>query len=580
MGDALLPVDQHQGLVQELPFLVCHVRDQQAEKDVQPLDLLRQLREPDAGAVQQLVHRMVHPAYLHHVDTVGTCRGDLDELAAHVGAGPVELMPFQWGNNVDGDALPAHPQRHELHGKGLPRAAGAQDRHVGILIDGAVENIHNNEGTVILIHPQQDAVVVTHLIAGKGIAACRPAGQQVAPAFFIQPPLHGRQGEACQECLFLPEMAGTELHILGGQQFLHLVHLPLQILFTGSGDGNKQVQEIKILIVRQALFQEVPAPDGTVYVVKVRIGIAGVLDPGAVDAQLLPHLLDDLLLGLPGEEHIQVDPVPGVDDQAQPPRRHLHPVTVRGNQEVGIIKAVNADMPAVGKINAARRKELPRRDLIHLALSAVLPVPVNHLPDPFRQGFSRALIPAEQVIEHIHGELILVFRHNDLIPALAQVVGRRMDCTLQECGSLPLIIGASGVPPGLILKDQEKPACDRLVGADLLHEPQVVLLHEPALFVGLPFHFLLHRVHVPPDVRPARQDLELQPDRAHLQVGHKRINDVPLFPCAPQEEIDGHDLHDLDITAVFCINDAACNSGNRQVIRHGIQAGRLLFPYG
>ena len=152
MGDAFLPVGQHQGLVQKLPFLVCHVRDQQAEKDVQPLDLLRQLREPDAGAVQQLVHRMIHPAYLHHVDAVGACRGNLDELTAHVGTGPVELMPLQWSNDVDGDALPAHPQRHELHGKGLPCAAGAQNRHVGILIDGAVENVHNDEGAVILIH--------------------------------------------------------------------------------------------------------------------------------------------------------------------------------------------------------------------------------------------------------------------------------------------------------------------------------------------------------------------------------------------------------------------------------------------
>ncbi len=375
-------------------------------------------------------------------------------------------------------------------------------------------------------------------------------------------------------------MAGTEPHILGGQQFLHLVHLPLQILFTGSGDGNKQIQEIKILIVRQTLFQEVTAPDGAVYVIKIRVGIAGILDPGAVDAQLLPHLLDNLLLGLPGEEHIQVDPVPGIDDQAQPPCGHLHPVTIRGNQEIGIIKAVNADMPAVGKINAARRKELPRRDLIHLALPAVLPVFVNHLPDPFRQGLFCALIPAEQVIEHVHGELILIFRHKDLIPALAQVIGRRMDCPLQKCGSLSRIVGASGIHPGLIFKDQEKPARDRLMGADLLHEPQVILLHEPALFIGLPCHFLLYRVHVPPDVRLARQNLELQPDRAHFQVGHKGINDVPLFPCAPQEKIDGHDLHDLDIAVVFCINDTACNSGDRQVIRHRIQAGRLLFPHG
>ena len=30
---------------------------------------------------------------LHHVNTVGACRGDLDKLPSHVGTGPVELSP-------------------------------------------------------------------------------------------------------------------------------------------------------------------------------------------------------------------------------------------------------------------------------------------------------------------------------------------------------------------------------------------------------------------------------------------------------------------------------------------------------
>lgn len=94
MGDALLVVGVDQGLVQKLALLMVHVRDQQAEKDMEPLDLLRQFRELDAGAIQQLVDGAVHLPDLHHVDTVGACRGDLDELAAHVGAGPVELMPL------------------------------------------------------------------------------------------------------------------------------------------------------------------------------------------------------------------------------------------------------------------------------------------------------------------------------------------------------------------------------------------------------------------------------------------------------------------------------------------------------
>ena len=43
-----------------------------------------------------------------------------------------------------------------------------------------------------------------------------------------------------------------------------------------------------------------------------------------------------------------------------------------------------------------------------------------------------------------------------------------------------------------------------------------------------------------------------------------------------RREVDGHDLHDFDIAVVFCINDAVCNSGDRQVISHRIQAGRVI----
>ena len=42
MGNAMLRVGSYQRLVQQLPFLMGHIRDEQAEKDVQPLDLCRQ----------------------------------------------------------------------------------------------------------------------------------------------------------------------------------------------------------------------------------------------------------------------------------------------------------------------------------------------------------------------------------------------------------------------------------------------------------------------------------------------------------------------------------------------------------
>ena len=44
MGDALFVVGMDQGFVQKLALLMVHVRDQQAEKDMEPLDLLRKFR--------------------------------------------------------------------------------------------------------------------------------------------------------------------------------------------------------------------------------------------------------------------------------------------------------------------------------------------------------------------------------------------------------------------------------------------------------------------------------------------------------------------------------------------------------
>ena len=92
---------------------------------MQLLDLRRQLRKLDAGAVQQFADRPVHSADLHHVDTMGTGRGYLNKFPTHIGTGPVELVPFQRCDDENRDVFSSHPQRHELHREGLTRAAGA-----------------------------------------------------------------------------------------------------------------------------------------------------------------------------------------------------------------------------------------------------------------------------------------------------------------------------------------------------------------------------------------------------------------------------------------------------------------------
>ena len=94
MGDAQLAVCVYQGVVQKLPFFMGHIRDQQGEKDVEPLNLCRQQGFFHAGTIQQLVYGLVHLANLHDIDTILRGRRNLDELPANVGAGPVELMPL------------------------------------------------------------------------------------------------------------------------------------------------------------------------------------------------------------------------------------------------------------------------------------------------------------------------------------------------------------------------------------------------------------------------------------------------------------------------------------------------------
>ena len=94
MGNAFGVVGADQGLIQKLPFLVAHIGNEQAEENVQLLDLRRQFRELDTGAVQHFIDRPIHLADLHDIDTMRACWGNLDKFSAHIGTGPVELVPF------------------------------------------------------------------------------------------------------------------------------------------------------------------------------------------------------------------------------------------------------------------------------------------------------------------------------------------------------------------------------------------------------------------------------------------------------------------------------------------------------
>lgn len=211
----------------------------------------------------------------------------------------------------------------------------------------------------MLVDAEQDTVVVTQLIRRERIAACCAQRQHIPLAAFkerfIQ--LHERKRRA--ERLFLTEIAVLHIHILRNKQLLHFSALPVQIVRIVCGHGDEQIQVVEIFMVAQTILQEIAASDGTVEVVKVCIGVAGLLDLAAIDAKLLAELADHAILWLPRQKYVEVNAVPGVDQQTQPARGNLGLIPVRRHQQIRIVRSVNVEIAAMRKIQLRRRKKSP-----------------------------------------------------------------------------------------------------------------------------------------------------------------------------------------------------------------------------
>ena len=83
----------------------------------------------------------------------------------------MKLVALQGSHDKYLYALAPHTQGHELHRKGLAGAAGPKNGNVGVFVDAGIENVHNDERIVVLVDAEKNAVVITHLIACKWIAA-------------------------------------------------------------------------------------------------------------------------------------------------------------------------------------------------------------------------------------------------------------------------------------------------------------------------------------------------------------------------------------------------------------------------
>ena len=323
----------------------------------------------DCTAVELLIDRAIRLPDLHDVDAVGGCGRDLDERPADVGAGTVKFVTFERRDDKHLDTLTPHPQRHELHGKGLAASARAENGNVGVFVDTRIKDVHDDERIVMLVDAEQDAVVITQLIRRERIAACCAQRQHIPlTAFkerFIQ--LYERKRRA--ERLFLTEIAVLHIHILRNKQLLHFSALPVQIVRIVCGHGDEQIQVVEIFMVAQTILQEIAAADGTVEVVKVCIGVAGLLDLAAVDAKLLAELADHAILWLARQKHVEVNAVPGVDQQTQPPRRNLGFIPVRRHQQIRIVRSVDAKIAAMREIQLRRRKKITDGNFVDGAAS-------------------------------------------------------------------------------------------------------------------------------------------------------------------------------------------------------------------
>ena len=377
----------------------------------------------DRAAVELLIDRAIRLPDLHDVDAVGGCGRDLDERTADVGAGPMKFVPFERRDDEHLNPFSPHPQRHELHGKGLAAAARAENGDVGVFVDARIKDVHDDKRIVVFVDAEQDTVVVTQLIRRERIAACRAQRQHIPLTAFKERFIQLHERKRRPKRLFLTEIAALHVHILRNEQLFHLCALPVQIIGGVCGHGDKQIQVVEIFMVAQTILQEISAADGAVEIVKVCIGVAGLLDLAAIDAKLLAELADHAILWLPRQKYIEVNAVPGVDKQTQPARGNLGLIPVRRHKQIRIVRSVNVEIAAMREIQLRGRKKITDGNLADGAAS--LYVVGCDMGDALQKRNIRAFSAAEKCIEHFGGSFVLILMLDNAVAALPEIICRR-----------------------------------------------------------------------------------------------------------------------------------------------------------
>ena len=191
-----------------------HIRNEKAEENMELLDLPCQDGVFIDDTIDNGVCCLVYPADLHDVDALSGCRADGNKLTTYIPTGSEEFVALQRSNDKYLCSLSSHSQGHELHGEGLARTAGAENGHVRILIDTAVEDIHDDQAIVMLIHTQKDAIFIGHFITGEWITAGHGGCEHISLAAFEESLFQSAQRHDRVHGHLLPEVANGNVHIL------------------------------------------------------------------------------------------------------------------------------------------------------------------------------------------------------------------------------------------------------------------------------------------------------------------------------------------------------------------------------
>ena len=520
-------------------------------------------------------------ADLHNVDAVGRPRGQADVFSANVVAGPAKLVALDGRHNKTLNPTHPHSKSQQLHGEGLACPRGAQQHQVGVFVNLGVEQVHNAQGVVVPVDPQQHSVVVGHLKTAKGIGGSCPAGEYVPPGLFLQGRVDLEEGHHRAQGRLLLDFALADENIHGLEQVDHLALPPLEFLQGLGGDGEKYAEiEQVLVVVGNAIFDEVSRLDGVLQLLVVGAGVLHPFELGTVQADPLGHLVNGLAPVFPAEEQIHVNAFPGVDEGGYPARPDPAGIAVPPDHQHGVVPAVHDGVAGLGEVDAPWGQKIHHRDLRHRVQAQSKSLGghgIQHHPvHTGLKGLGLAGAPVEDLVEDLRRGLVRVFRLDNTVSALEKVGPGGLFRPLEGSANPPVI----PVIPAqrFILEDEKEPAGQGLPIAHIPDQPQVILPQGPALWIFLPRQLLLHQGDMLIRVRPAGDGLKLQPDGGDLQPAGKAGDNIELFLRRAQRKIDGLHLQDFQIPAVRGLHHAVSDVPDGQE-----RLGRFpftLLPFG